>query len=114
MEGENDQAEEDMGGDMAGDDRPRRGRRDRARRGGPPTYDVLAHVRGVGLRDAEGIVDYFTGALLAVPAPDAMRKTLLTHLRGDRGEFRLEDRDAAERLHGLLRLIVSTPEFQLS
>jgi hypothetical protein len=40
-----------------------------------------------------------------------MRATLLEHLGAD---FRADAKDARERLHGLLRLLVSTPEFQLS
>ena len=79
-------------------DRPRRGRRL------PPTFDVVAAVKAAGLTTPEAVVDHFTRALLVNPPPAEMRATLLAYL----------DRLDAQRLHGLLRLIVSTPEFQLT
>ncbi|MHC4934568.1 MAG: hypothetical protein ACYTGV_20560 [Planctomycetota bacterium] len=42
-----------------------------------------------------------------------MRRTLTDYLARDAG-FDVEAPDARQRLHGLLRLIVSTPEFQLT
>ena len=55
----------------------------------------------------------FCAALLANPASNDVRVTLMDYLNRD-GAFRLDRGDAKARLHGLLRLIVSTPEFQLS
>jgi len=90
-------------------------RRDqRKRRGRVPTYNVLEQLHELNLTKPGEIVDYFTGALLSVPATPEMRRTFLDHLVRD-GGFQFEDfRDAKSRLHGLLRLIVSTPEFQLT
>jgi len=96
------------GADPEGDE-PRRGRTGRF----PPPFDVVGAVRDAGLESASGIVDHFLDALLAVPASEELRRTLLEHLERD-GGFSLGGRDARARLHGLLRLIVSTPEFQLT
>jgi len=98
----------DMDGGMAPRRRGRRGRRAVA-----PTYNVLATVRRHDLHTADEVVDFFTKTLLAVPASDDVRRSLLEYLHGD-GEFDPAARDARQRLHGLLRLIVSTPEFQLT
>ena len=76
-------------------------------------YDPVAEVRRRGLSSAEEIVSYYGRALLAVPMSAEMRATLLTYLTRD-GGFSLDNPDAKARLHGLLRLIVSTPEFQLT
>jgi uncharacterized protein (DUF1800 family) len=85
-------------------------RRQRARL---PTYDVVGHVRDQGLSNPDEMVEYFTRALLALPPTEEMRATLTDHLTRE-GGFDLEGRDAQQRLHGLLRLIVSSPEFQLT
>ena len=90
---------------MVGKDR-RRGRDFYRRRLGK-TYDVIAAVRAAGVETPEQIVDLFTKTLLSVPATPELKKTLLNYLREAAG-------DARSRLHGLLRLIVSTPEFQLT
>ena len=71
------------------------------------TYDVMAAIRAAGVETPEQIVDLFTKTLLSVPATPELKKTLLNYLREAAG-------DARSRLHGLLRLIVSTPEFQLT
>lgn len=94
---------------MAGMDRPKR----RRGRGDVATYDVVAQVQGRGLEQAPDIVDYFSRTLLANPPGPDLRAALLAYLERD-GGFYLDAPDASQRLHGLLRLIVSTPEFQLS
>ena len=71
------------------------------------TFDVIAAVRAAGIETPEQIVDHLTKTLLAVPVTPQIRKTLLEYLKEAEG-------DARSRLHGLLRLIVSTPEFQLT
>lgn len=102
-----------MGGDSMApnrsNDRRRRGRRGRVE---VPTYDVVGKVRAAGLEGSAAIVDYFCRTLLAHPPSDEMRATLIAYLDKD-GPFRLDEPDARAQLHGLLRLIVSTPEFQL-
>jgi hypothetical protein len=100
------------GEEMEGEDGMEPMPRARARRieAAMPTYDVLGELSRRGLATPEDVVDHFTRTLLAAPAPEAMRRALLGHL----GAFRPDAPDARERLHGLLRLIVSTPEFQLS
>ena len=77
------------------------------------TFDVAAEARSLGLTDANALVDHYCRTLLAVPASPELRRTLLDYLDQD-GGFRMDAEDAPARLHGLLRLIVSTPEFQIS
>ena len=81
--------------------------RDRFRRQLGKTFDVIAAVRAAGIETPEQIVDHLTKTLLAVPATPQIKQTLLNYLKEAEG-------DARSRLHGLLRLIVSTPEFQLT
>lgn len=76
-------------------------------------YDAAAEVRRRGLANGAAIVDHFAARLLAVPPSRAMREALLECLGGE-GPFDATAPDAASRLHALLRMIVSTPEFQLS
>ncbi len=110
---------EDMGpsgkdGDAMEPDR-RRGRgagRGRGRRL-PPSFDVLRAVKKADLDTAPKIVDHFLRSLLAVQPSAELRATLLTHLQAG-GGFALDRADARARLHSLLRLIVSAPEFQLT
>ncbi|MHC4549617.1 MAG: DUF1800 domain-containing protein [Planctomycetota bacterium] len=92
---------------------PRRGRARRGRGALPPSYDVVGEVRRRGLASAEEIVAFYGGTLLAHPLSDEMRATLVAYLNRD-GAFRLDRAEARALLHGLLRLIVSTPEFQLT
>ena len=103
------------GDEMAPQEKKQRKRR-RGRRAKFPemsTYDVTAEVRRRGLDTPEAIVDHFAATLLAVPASAGTKKTLIDYLTRD-GGFRIDNNwDAKQRLHGLLRLIVSTPEFQL-
>jgi hypothetical protein len=75
-------------------------------------YDVLGEVRRRGLATPEAIVDHFAGTLLVVPPPPELRRTLVAYLA--EGGFDLDRRDARAKLHGMLRLLVSTPEFQVS
>lgn len=76
-------------------------------------YDVVAEVRRRGLADGAAVVDHFAGRLLAMPPTPAMRAALLDCLGGE-GPFDASAPDAPSRLHSLLRMLVSTPEFQLS
>lgn len=109
MEGEGMGPGEGM--EMDEEEPPRRGRAGRRRGEGlAPVYDVLGEVRRRGLLTPEEIVDFHTDALLAAPAPAELRRTLVAYLEG----LDLSGRDAKEKLHGMLRLLVSTPEFQLS
>ena len=100
-----------MGGDSMAPDRAdrRRGRRGRME---VPTYDVLGAVRAAGVEGSAAIVDHFCRTLLAHPASEEVRATLVAYLDKD-GPFSLDAPGARATLHGLLRLIVSTPEFQL-
>jgi hypothetical protein len=108
------------GGDMEGEaPRERRGRGGRGPGGrggpdGPLTYDVAATVRQLGLTTPEQVVDFYCRTLLANPPGEAMRRALLDYLASDGGLDLRRPAAAREKLHGLLRLIVSTPEFQLS
>jgi uncharacterized protein (DUF1800 family) len=99
-------------------DRPgarRRGGREGRDGAGPGAgpYDPVADVRAAGLATAEEVVDHYAALLLAVPLDDALRRRLVEELRRD-GGFDPKRRDAAARLHAFLRLLVSTPEFQLT
>ena len=62
----------------------------------------------------EQVVDFYCRTLLANPPGEAMRRALLDYLASDGGLDLRRPAAAREKLHGLLRLIVSTPEFQLS
>jgi hypothetical protein len=93
------------------EERPR-GRRRGRQGGGAPVYDVLADVTRRGLATPEAVVDHYAAALLAMPPPPELRQALVAYLA--EGGFDLAGRDAARKLHGMLRLLVSTPEFQLS
>lgn len=114
MEGEIDG--EEMGR-MAGSEEERafeQARRDFAQgRAMGGTYDVAADVRRLGLATQEAIVDHFAAALLAAPPSPALRTSLLATLGGG-GAHDPANPQAAQRLHALLRMIVSTPEFQLN
>ncbi len=70
----------------------------------PRAFDVLAAVKGA--ETAEQVVDRLCKRFLVVQPSAKLRATLIAYL-GDQ----ISNRD---RLHGLLKLIVSTPEFQLS
>ena len=70
-------------------------------------YPVATRV--VGCATAEDVVDRLTALLLARPPSAELRARLVEHLgAGKAAPF--DD----ESLHGILKLIVSTPEFQLS
>ena len=108
---ENDEEADAMDGmEMEEKDRRRRGR---GRRTGGLVYDVVGSVREQDLSRPDEIVDYFTRLLLANPPSAEMRKTLIDYL-SKRRAFDLSTYEAKQRLHGLLRLIVSLPEFQLT
>lgn len=110
--------EEDDGmdmGSMEGDREAARPDRRRGGREGPrPVYDVVGAVQRLGLDSPERIVDYYCTALLANPPAPETRAALLEYLAQDGGLDLRRPYLAREKLHGLLRLIVSTPEFQLS
>ena len=95
--------------DDAMEPRRRRGRR----LAQPPTFDVLKPVRAARLETPEAIVDHFCDTLFAVRVDEKVRSTLLAYLEED-GGFPASERAQRERLHGMLRLLVSTPEFQLN
>ena len=67
-------------------------------------FDVQRAVRG--LKTPEEIVDRLCARFLAVKPSAELRDRLVAYLK--------EGSVDQERLHGLLMLIVSTPEFQLS
>jgi len=62
------------------------------------------------LSTPEAIVDFYAAALLVVPPSAELRQTLVDYL----ADLDLSRPDAKAKLHGMLRLLVSTPEFQLS
>jgi hypothetical protein len=70
-------------------------------------FDVAKRVEGCA--SAEGVVDRLTALLLARPPSAELRARLIEHL-GPTKAAPFE----TDALHGLLKLIVSTPEFQLS
>jgi len=102
---------EGMGpGEGMQDEPPRRARGRRRGEGMAPVYDVLGEVRKRGLASPQEIVDFYTGTLLVIPPSAELRGTLVEYLEG----LDLSGPDAKAKLHGMLRLLVSTPEFQLS
>jgi hypothetical protein len=86
---------------------PRYGRR--RGEGFAPVYDVLGELDERGLTEPGEIVDFYASALLVVPPPAELRATLVEYLAG----LDLSKPNAKEKLHGMLRLLVSTPEFQI-
>lgn len=92
------------------EDSPRYGRGRRRGEGLAPVYDVVAEVRRRGLSTPDAIVDFYAGTLLVAPPSAELRATLVDYLAG----LDLSRPDAKAMLHGMLRLLVSTPEFQLS
>ena len=91
-------------------DKPRRGRR---RPRALPTYDVLKTVREARLDTPAAIVDHYCDTLFAVEIDAEVKATLLAYLQQD-GGYPTAASDQRTRLHGMLRLVVSTPEFQLN
>ncbi|MHC5010667.1 MAG: DUF1800 domain-containing protein [Planctomycetota bacterium] len=90
-------------------------RRPRARPGpGPvPLFDVQADVVRHGLSGAGEIVDHYGTLLLAGGLDADTRAALVAYLDAD-AAFDPATNAGRERLHGLLRLLVSTPDFQLN
>jgi len=79
---------------------------------GAGTYDVVAEARRRGLETGAAVVDHFGARLLATPPQPPMHAALLECVGGE-GPLDLAAPGTRERLHSLLRMIVSTPEFQL-
>jgi uncharacterized protein (DUF1800 family) len=83
--------------------------------GGP---DVTRIVQQNNLQTAEQVVDYFTNLMMPAEIPSEMRTTLITYLlaqdNGTPGPFVLNQPTIDKKVRGLIHLIMSTPDFQLS
>lgn len=90
-----------------------------ARNGYPGTaIDVARLLQQRGLADAAAIVDHFVDLMLDGDVTAAQRQTLLDYLllndNGSRGTFTLDEATVTKKVRGLLHLIATTPQYQLS
>jgi uncharacterized protein (DUF1800 family) len=80
--------------------------------------DVSGIIQRQNLRTADQVVDYFTKLLLPSPPSDQSRTTLLNYLvAGDNGQpvpFVLNRTTIDKKVRGLIHMIMTMPEFQLS
>ena len=76
-------------------------------------FDPVAYARKHGLETAAAYVDHLSRALLAAPLESEQKARLLAYLEAE-GLIDPTRRGAEVRLRGALKLLVSTPEFQLN
>lgn len=81
-----------------------------------PQFELTAMLKGAGVSDAAGAVDYLLGRFLRVPVAGERRQTLVRFLEQQTGGATLDySRYTLEKeLRELLHLIMSLPEYQLS
>ncbi len=79
-----------------------------------PPYDPREAVEQFGLTSPAEIVAYFTGRLLAGDLSDYKQQVLTDYLAAGSNVFDPGAPDAERRLHTLVQLICSTPEYQLN
>ena len=79
-----------------------------------PAYDVMKDVAAAKLATPEAVVDYYLGRLLQRPIDAARRQVLVDTLKQDLGGRKLADAAAAPAIRGVIHLILSMPEYQLS
>ncbi len=95
----------------------RQGARRRTSQGNVSIFNPIAEVRRLPRKDARAIASHFARLLLSQPPGESMQASLVEYLEtgpeGERRPFHPALEDARERIHGLLKLIVNTPEFQL-
>ncbi len=108
--------------DTQEDEKARRGRASRRGRGAmrflqrlrlTTPFDPVAYARRNQLKTAEVYVDHLGHTLLAAPL-DADQKTRLVDYLQEDGPIDPTHYTAQDRLRGALKLLVSTPEFQLN
>lgn len=78
-----------------------------------PTLDPLPTLHARKLHTADEVVDFFANALLAVPLPNDKRRVLIDYLN-DGDTFDIAEPGAGQRVVMMMRLLCSTPEFQLN
>jgi hypothetical protein len=86
--------------------------RSRMRASPQPAHDPLPLLHERGLTSAEQIVEFYGTYLLAVPIEARKRELLVQYLEGA-GGFSIESPSAADRVRSFLKLLCSTPEFQM-
>lgn len=79
-----------------------------------PLYDPAPLLRKHQLKTAEQIVDHFSRRLLQQPVSADDRTLLIDHLRRVGGDLDPSSRRTADAVRGLLHLIMSMPEYQVS
>ncbi|MBI5762767.1 MAG: DUF1800 domain-containing protein [Planctomycetes bacterium] len=78
-----------------------------------PAYDPIPHLRAANLTTPEQIVDHYTQRLLQRPLASDRRAVLIETFVEEWKRARGDD-DKAAAIRGLIKLIVSMPEYQLS
>lgn len=79
-----------------------------------PAYDPMPVVQAENLRSAPKVVDYFVKRLLQRPIDRNRRKVLIDALLKEVGKRKMTSPQNAGALRGLIHLIMSMPEYQLS
>ncbi len=79
-----------------------------------PVYDPMPTVKKFNLRSAEGVVDHYIDRLLQMDLPRSHRAVLVDALKGEGRKFDARDAAAADSIRGMLRVMLSMPEYQLN
>ena len=82
------------------------------------TIDVGATLAQRNLSTAEQIVDYYADLMVDGDLTDRQRKALLDYMtandNGSKSTFRLDDQSIEKKVRGLIYLLGTTPQYQLS
>lgn len=82
------------------------------------TIDVAAMLSRHNLTTAEQIVDYFVDLMVDGDLTDSQRKALRDYMvandSGRAGPFTLDDQTIEKKVRGLIHLLATTPQYQLS
>lgn len=79
-----------------------------------PPYDPMTAVKSAKLSTPEAVVDYSIRRLLQRPISSERRAVLIESLTSELKKTSVTDAAAAPAIRGLIHLIVSMPEYQLS
>jgi hypothetical protein len=79
---------------------------------------VAAMLSRHNLTTAEQIIDYFVDLMVDGDLTDSQHKALLTYMvandSGRTGPFTLDDQTIEKKVRGLIHLLATTPQYQLS
>jgi len=79
-----------------------------------PKYDPAPVVEKYNLKTPEKVVDHYVERLLQRKIAPERRKTLIDGLKELMKDKNIQSPNNAEAIRGLLHLIISMPEYQLS